>query len=289
VIQRAAAVVLPPTSPNTILHVTATETLSPLAQRAMATHVHTLSEQAWIQQGAPWGERAIVQVPGGPVLEDSASGQIYNMTSHTVYPAPRIPNGKPRYTLTPTGNAGRYRLTVKLPTGGVATQTLDPSSAQSLRDGTDQVGWAVTWNGHAQQVRPLVLPSTQQLEQTQAQQPNPASQSFAVELRALLESGHARVTRTTTTDGQPAIEIASVNPQSGPQTNYYVNPQTYAPIELDSFGSDSPNDVTRMHITSYQTLSLNGHQQLLKVTVPPTARIDHIPADYWQADQPRPF
>jgi hypothetical protein len=40
--------------------------------------------------------------------------------------------------------------------------------------------------------------------------------------------------RTTTVDGKPAIEISSVHPQSGPRTNYYLNPTTYAPIELDS-------------------------------------------------------
>jgi hypothetical protein len=288
-IQRAAAVLIPPSSANTILHVAATQTLSPLAQRAPATAVATVSEEAWIQQGSPWGERAIEHVPGGPVLERSSSGDIYNQTTDTLYPAPQIPTGTPHYTLTPTGHAGSYRLSVTLPHGGTFTQTLDAGTVHALRDGTDEVQWSVSWNGHTQQIEPLVGPSRQQLRQTQVQQPNPGSSSFAPELHGLLDSGHARVTRTTVSDGQPAIEIASVNPQSGPRTNYYVNPQTYAPIELDIFGSDSPGDVTRVRYTIYETLPLAGHEPLLHVTVPPTAHVDHTPADYWNANLPVPF
>ena len=289
-IQRAAAAVIPPSSAHTILHVAATETLSPLAQRASATTVSTLSEEAWIQQGAPWGERAIVQVPGGPVLEDSSSGQIYNATADTVYPAPSVPSGKPRYTLTPIGD-GSYRLSAPLPRGGVsAPTTIDAGTVQALCDGTETVQWSVSWDGHTQQVGLMVGPSAQQLTQIQAQQPNPGSVSFAPELHALLDSGHARVTQTTAADGQPAIEISSVNPQSGPQTDYYVNPQTYAPIELETFGYDNRQDVTRVHFTTYETLPLAGHQLLLQATVPPTATVDDTPADYWRAaGLPRPF
>jgi hypothetical protein len=290
-LQRAAAVVVPPGSANTILHVTATETLSPLAQSARATTVSMLSEQAWIQQGPPWGERAIVHVPGGPVLEENSTGQIYNQTTNTVYPAPRIPSGTPHYTLTPT-DTDSYRLSVTLPQGGVSTQTLDAGTAQALRDGTDSVQWSVGWDAstQTQEVGPVVGPSLQQLKQIQGQQPDPASTSFAAELRGLLDSGHARVTQTTTSDGQPAIEISSVNPQSGPRFNYYVNPQTYAPIELDTFGYDSPNDVTRVNVTTYETLPLADNEQLLQVTVPSTAQDDHTSADYWSAaGLPKPF
>lgn len=282
-IQRAADVVIPPASPDTILHFAATETLSPLAQRASDTTVSTVTVQEWIQQGSPWGERTIEQTPGGPVLERDSSGEIYNQTSNTVYPGPQLPTGKPQYTLTPLGG-GEYRLSAPLPGGGISTPaTLDASTVRAVRDGTDDVTWAVSWNGHSQQVGPMALPSASQLAQTQAQQPSPESTGFAAELRSLLDSGHARVTRTTTDDGQPAIEIASVNPQSGPQTDYYVNPQTYAPVELDIFGSDSPDDVTRVHFTEYGTLPLAGNQQLLRIAVPATASSDQHPGDYWRA------
>lgn len=292
VIRRAAQVIAPPASPDTVLHIVATESLSPLAQHARDTTVATLSEEAWIQQGAPWGERAILQVPGGPQLQESSTGQIYNATSQTVYRAPSLPSGTPNYTLTPTGDAGSYKLTVSLPQGGVSTQVLDAGTAQALRDGEDDVQWSAGWDPstQTQTVGPLVVPSAKQINQLQAQQPSPASNGFAAELQGLLDSGHARVVQTTTSNGQPAIEISSVNPQSGPQTNYYVSPTTYAPIELDIFGYDSPDDVTRVQFTTYEQLPLAGNQQLLQVSVPSTATVDDTPADYWQAASlPRPF
>jgi hypothetical protein len=296
-LQRAAAVIIPASSANTILHVSITETFSPLAQRDRQREgdpvVSALSEQAWIQQGMTPAERIIVHVPGGPVLEENYTGRIYNKTSNMVYPAPQFPSGKPQYTLTPTGR-GSYRLSVTLPHGGVYTRNLDSSSARALRDGTDVVQWGLlAWNSRTQtqSVAPLVGPSHPQgQQQLQAQQPDPASVSFAAELRALLDSGHARVIRTTTGDGQPAIEISTVGFRSEPPINYYVNPKTYAPIEFDSYGFGNTKDVTRVHFTTSETLPLAGNQQLLRVTVPPTAQVDRTPADYWNAaGLPRPF
>lgn len=101
--------------------------------------------------------------------------------------------------------------------------------------------------------------------QPQAQQPDPASAGFVAELHGLLDSGHARVIRTTTSDGQPAIE-------------------------LDSYTFGNPKYVTRVRFTTYTTLPLAGNQQLLRVTVPSTAQVDRTPADYWNAaGLPRPF
>lgn len=290
-LQRAAAILAPRGSSHVILHISATETLSPLAQRGDAATVSTLTEQAWIQQGSPWGERTILQVPGGPLLEQDSGKQIYNATENLIYPAPQAPRTKPRYTVTATGR-GSYRLRVKLPHGGVSTQHLDASTAHALRTGQESVQWIVIWNARTQtqKVEALVLPTLGQLQQTQAQQPDPASTGFAAQLHGLLNSGHARVTRTTTSDGRAAIEISSVHPQSGPQTNYYVNPQTYAPVELDTFGFHDPRDITRLHISTYQTLPLAGNEHLLKVAIRASAQEDHTPAAYWDAlGLPRPF
>jgi hypothetical protein len=288
-VERAAAVVIPPPSSRTILHVAATETLSPLARRADATTVASLSEEAWIQLGAPWNERAIVHAAGGPVLEENSFGQIYNMSSNALYPPAQIPSGAPRYTLVPGAHPGTFRLRAKLH-GAYVTSMIDAATLRSLRSGTEQVRWAVGWNGHGQHFLLVVVPSGSQLKQLSAQQPNAASVGFAAQLHGLLFSGHARVARTTTPDGRPAIEISSVHAQSGPRTNYYVDPKTYAPIELDSFGYDNPNDVTRLRFSTYETVPLARHQRVLRFTIPATARTDRIPADYWQAaGLPRPF
>jgi hypothetical protein len=290
-LERAAAVLAPRGSSHVILHISAIETLSPLARRGAQTTVSTLSVQAWIQQGSPGGERTILQVPGGPRLEQDSGRAFYNATDNLIYPAPRAPRGKPRYTLTATGPGGD-RLRVKLPHGGFSTQHLAASTAQALHDGQESVQWIVSWNARTQtqRVQALVLPTLGQLRSTQAQQPDPASTGFAAQLHGLLNSGHARVTRTTTSDGWPAIEISSLRPQSGPQTNYYVNPRTYAPIELDTFGFHNPRDITRLRISTYQTLPLAGHEHLLKIRIPANARVDHTPAAYWDAlGLPQPF
>jgi hypothetical protein len=288
VIQRAADVLAPAPSPHSILHVVATQTVSPRALRD-GPSVAFLSEEGWLQQGPPWHRRVIVHPAGGPTLEEGSDAQIFNVTSNELYPGPQIPSGKPHYTLIPTGHAGSYQFRVKLPHGGVYTQTFDASTVKALRDGTQTVSWAVTWNGHVQQLQPLVTPSGREMKILQTQQPDASSLAFAAQLHGLLSSGHARVTRTTTVDGKPAIEISSVHPQSGPRTNYYVNPTTYAPIELDSYGYESPTDVTRVRFSVYQTLPLAGHLRLLRFTVPPTARTDRIAADYYRWQVRTPF
>ncbi len=290
VIQRAADVLTSARSPQTILHVVATQTKSPRALKD-GPSVAFLSEEGWLQQGPPWHRRVILHPAGGPVLEQGSDGQTYNMTSNELYPGPQlqIPNGKPHYTLIPTGHAGSYRFRVKLPHGGVYTQTFDASTVKALRDGSQTVSWAITWNGRVQQLQPLVAPSRQQMQVLSSQQPDASSLTFAAQLHGLLSSGHARVTRATTADGKPAIEIASVHPQSGPRTTYYVNPTTYAPIELDSYGYESPKDVTRVHFSVYQTLPLAGHRGLLRFTTPPNSRIDRTPADYYRWQVLTPF
>jgi hypothetical protein len=288
-LQRAADVVIPTGSANTILHIAITQTRSPLAQRRSETTVSALSEQAWIQ-GSYLRERVIVQDRGGPVLEENENGLIYNQTTNTVYATPQFPKGKPHYTLTPT-SSGSYRLSVTIPHGGVDNQTVDARTARALRAGTDVVDWGAMYFDRSTQTTRLgvfVGPSSPQPQQPRTVQPDPASRGFAAELRVLLNSGQARVKRTTTSDGQPAIEISTVHGASEAPTNYYVNPHTYAPIELDTFGYDTPKDVTRVHFTTYETLPLAGHEQLIRVTVPPTAHHDHTPADYWNASG-RPF
>ncbi|MGI8712612.1 MAG: hypothetical protein ACR2NR_05385 [Solirubrobacteraceae bacterium] len=183
-LQRAADVVIPTGSPNTILHIAITQTRSPLAQRRSETTVSALSEQAWIQ-GSYLRERVIVQDRGGPVLEENENGLIYNKTTNTLYATPQFPKSKPDYTLTPTGN-GSYRLSATIPHGGVDNQTVDASTARALRDGTDVVDWGAMYfdrSTQATKVGVVVEPSSPQPQQPQTVQPDPASTGFAAELR----------------------------------------------------------------------------------------------------------
>jgi hypothetical protein len=283
VVARAAAVVLAPAhSSRTILHIAVTETLSPRAQRDSHTTTAALSEEGWIQQGPPWNQRLLVHPAGGPEYEEGElASRIYNVTTNEVYPGLSTPTGNPKYTLRPGAKPGTYRLRVKLP-HGFETSTITAAMVKLVRNGTDTVSLVTGWNGHVQRLQALVLPSARSLK-SEPSLPNPSSVNFAVVLRALLFSGHARVSRVTTDDGKPAIEIASVHPLDGPRTIYYVDPTTYAPIELDTYGFDNPKDVTRARFSVYQSLALAGHRNLLRLTIPRSARIDRTPADYWKA------
>ncbi len=68
-----------------------------------------------------------------------------------------------------------------------------------------------------------------------------------------------------------------------------VNPTTYAPIEVDTYGFDNHKDVTRVRVSAYQTLPRAGHQRLLRFTTAPNARIDRTPADYYRWQLLTPF
>ncbi|HEY5431608.1 MAG TPA: hypothetical protein VIK04_21010 [Solirubrobacteraceae bacterium] len=286
VMQRAADVLTPTRSPRTILHIVATQTQSPRAMKTTVNPVSSLTEEAWLQQGPPPSSgRVIVHLAGGPVLEQDSghSGQTYDMTSNVLYPvASHLPSSKPRYTVHPGAQPDSYLLRVKL-LHGFHTSTISSAEVNGLRNGSQTVSWSASWNGHAQQLLPVVVHSPEQAQITPgAEQPYPGSSSFAAQLHGLLTSGHAHVTRATTADGKPAIEITLLDPQSKlPLVTYYVNPRTYAPIELDSYGYGNLKNVTRLRFSVYETLPLAGHQRLLRYTTPPSARIHRGPENGW--------
>ena len=266
-----------PTSPNTILHVAGAETLSPAAQRDSATHVASLTAEQWSQQGPPWRSLMILHDAGGPVLREGGDGRIYDTQNHVLYAPPSLPSGHPKYTIKPGTKPGTDTIQFATKHGSVS-QSISASDVRALRDGDEQTSWSETWNGHRAKLVPIVVPTARQAATLSAQQPSGASSRFATELRGLLKSGHARVVHATTDDGRSAIEISSVNPQSGPQTTYYVDPKTYTPIEVDTYGWHNPADVTRIHFRTYQLLPLKGNEQLLRFSVPRSATIDRSPA-----------
>jgi hypothetical protein len=277
VLRRVAAVAVP-TSPDTILHVAGSETLSPAAQHDSATHVASLTAEQWSQQGPPWRSVMILHDAGGPVLRESGDGRIYDTRNHVLYAPPKLPSGHPKYTIRPGSTAGTYTIRFQTKHGPVS-QPISSSDIHALRDGDQQTSWAETWNGHQAKLVPMIVPTSGQAAKLSAQQPSGASSNFATELRGLLKSGHARVVRSTTADGRPAIEISSVHPQSGPQTTYFVDPHSYTPIEVDTYGYHNPADVTRIRFRTYQLLPLKGNERLLRFSVPKSATVDRSPAD----------
>ena len=287
VLRRVAAVAVP-TSPNTILHVAGSETLSPDAQHDSATDVASLTAEQWSQQGPPWRSVMILHDAGGPVLRESSDGRIYDTQNDVLYAPPSLPSGHPDYTINPGSKAGTHTIQFQTKHGPVS-QPISTSDIRALRDGEEQTSWAQTWNGRQAKLEPMIVPTSSQAAKLSAQQPSGASSDFATELRGLLKSGHARVVRTTTDDGRPAIEISSVRPQSGPQTTYYVDPHTYTPIEVDTYGYHNPDDVTRIHFRTYQLLPLKGNEHLVQFSVPKSATVDHSAADAFRHTGLPPF
>ena len=49
------------------------------------------------------------------------------------------------------------------------------SRVKAIRDGSQTVSWAITWNGHVQQLQPLVMPLVPQMQDPAAQQPDASS------------------------------------------------------------------------------------------------------------------
>jgi hypothetical protein len=108
--------------------------------------------------------------------------------------------------------------------------------------------------------------------------PDPSSGDFRDQILALLNSGGAHVAGHRTVDGQDVIEIDSADGH----TTYYVDPGSYAPVELRTRGTGGG---TRLRFRTYETLELEGNGGLLSLGAQhPTARVDRDPADYRAAE-----
>jgi hypothetical protein len=278
-IARASAALAPPASSRTILHVAATETLSPKARSDQATTAPSISEQSWIQQGAPWRVRTLIRRAGGPLLLEDGQGLIYNTTEHVLYHEAQVPTRKPHYTLRRLAD-GSYRLSAPYH-GRTISRTEAPAQIALLRSHRESVTFILAFTKDQQKVEIGLFPTIKSIRKQENADPiaSPTSLKFAATLRALLRSGQATVRRTTAPDGRPAVEF-TVQLKSGPRrTDYYADPRTLAPIEIDDYGWDA-GDVTRLCFSAYEAIPLAGHAKLLETTVPASARRDPNAADY---------
>jgi hypothetical protein len=108
--------------------------------------------------------------------------------------------------------------------------------------------------------------------------PDPSSGSFRDQILALLSSGGAQVAGHATIDGRDAIEIDSADGH----TTYFVDPHTYAPVELRTRGTGGG---TALRFRTYENLDLAGNSSLLSLEAQhPDARVDRDAADYRAAE-----
>jgi hypothetical protein len=285
---RAAAIALPKPAPDTIVHVSVTQMMTPAARRdTVSSAAPTVNAEGWFQQGGQYRSVTRETLPGGTSIWQSDT-EIYDPASKRSYVMPSLPGGHPRYRLAKT-TGGSYSLRVASPHGPVQ-QTVSAAEAKALRTGEDQISWSETWNGRTASLQPLVMPSVRSLKASIANQPNDTSLSFAAQLHQLLQSGRARVAGHVTVDNRPAIKIEIPGAHGKLWMTYYVDPTSYRPIEYDVYGFGNPHDVTRLVFHAYQLLPVKGNARLLRLPTAAgtivernaTAYFQHMPAPlFW--------
>ena len=103
-------------------------------------------------------------------------------------------------------------------------------------------------------------------------------------IQAALQHHQLTVDGLTTVDGRPALKLVTpAGSSQDPFTQYYVDPETYAPIK-NVFRSGG--DLTIITFHRYEVLPDTPHNRtLLSLTARhPTARIDNSHADYLKAE-----
>jgi hypothetical protein len=277
---RAAEIALPKPAPNTIVHVSVTQTMTPAARSDSALLVPTVDADGWFQQG---GQRRSVtreQIPGQTPTWQTAS-RVYDPATKRVYVNPPFPSNDPRFTLTKNGRTGSYTLRIATSHYGPVNETITSAQARALRTGADGIQWQEGLNASGKFfLGAAVVSKAQSSNAGSAGPPSSTSLSFPAQLHRLLQSGHAQVDGHVTIDGRTAIKIAISGVSGYQRMTYYVDPTTYRPIELDNYGVSS-KDLTRIVFHAYQQLPLKGNTQLLRIHTSAGTTVDHSPADFY--------
>ena len=109
---------------------------------------------------------------------------------------------------------------------------------------------------------------------------DPDTASFREQIQNLLRACGAHLVGHATVGGRDTLEIRA---QDG-HTTYYVDPDTYAPVELDTTGTDGG---VNLRFTSWEVLPDGGaNAALLSLAGQhPSATVDSDRADYRAAEQ----
>ena len=165
----------------------------------------------------------------------------------------------------------------------MATGVITTAQAKALKNGTGVIAWRWRIGAHKGPGHLTVIPRSKLPKPPPASDdPStvyPGSGDFRGQIQALLRSGEARVVGHRTIGGQDTIEIASADGH----TTYFVDPETYRPVELDTRGTDGG---TALRFRTYETLDLGANADLLSLTAQhPDARIDRDPAHFRAAEE----
>jgi hypothetical protein len=272
-------------------------------QWGAGTPTITWRDESWQETSAPHDRRQVETRTDGTIVESGNVGgaeQIYDPARNTIYVSSADANGDHaaaqrehayRFRPGPTPDTSRLVLTFYLITkkgGKVVTvgqhRTLVVTNAQAaaLKNGSDTIRWkSVPRAGHPKRPR-----YTATVVQAKAAEPAAAgcddfgSEDYGHQIVTLLQSCGARLVGHAIVDGRDTLELRS---RDGHIT-YYVDSHTYAPVQLDTTGTDGG---TSLHFVTWELLAGGGaNDALLSLTAQhPSATVDHDEADYRAAEQ----
>ena len=294
VVRHALAAAAQP--PGTILHVDMRGTQN----NGDGTTI-TWRDESWQASGAGEDRRQVETNPDGTSAESANVGdteQVYDPATNTIYASTTTassakPEGQRNYRISPGPTANTYvvRLMVFRVTPGDGYKVvpgrgqkyrlvITASQAKALKDRSDIIRWvraprgAGTLNGY----RPAVVPAPGAA--TAPDCSGFGSQDYGDQILTLLRSCGAHLVGNASIGGRDALELRS---QDGHVT-YYVDASTYAPVQLDTTGTDGG---TSLRFTTYEVLPANdANEALLSLTAQhPSATVDRNQADYVAAEK----
>jgi hypothetical protein len=282
--------------PGSILHVDMTA----VQNNGDGTTV-SWQDESWQQNAAPYARRQVETNPDGTISESGGSNevdQVYDPATDTIYSSAlsttqSSAQEQSRYHLSPGPRAGTLLLRLRvfrigpdhkvqaLPGGPRESLIVSAAQARELKDGTAVIKWvhaphaAHALNGFRPRVVVVAAAGT-----APACDVDPDSAGFSRQMRVLLSSCGAHLVGHATIDGRDTLEIRV---QDGHST-YYVDPDSYAPVELDTIGTTGGVDV---HFTTWEMLpGTDANDALLRLPAQhPSATVDRNQADYVAAEK----
>jgi len=272
VVRRAAAAV--GAKPGTILHVDMTGT-----QRNPDGSTVTWRDESWQLESAPYGRRQIETGPDGSTVE-SGSGpngdEVYDAATNTIYVDPHQDTESAARMNAPHLARGPRPGTYTLRAGKARPLVITAGQARALKRGTLSIAWKISKRDHLGALGLIPTPKPDHGPDS-TDEADPSSPAFRAQILTLLESGGARVVGHRTIDGRDTIELSS----GDGHTRYYVDPDTYAPVELDTTGTGGG---VSLRFAAYEALPATGHRSLLDLEAQhPNAAVDRSAADYGAA------